>query len=235
MPLLLHIETAVTGASIAFSENERLLAFSETQEQRDSAAWLQVAIRDAAAEAGIALKDLDAVCVSAGPGSYTGLRVGMASAKGLCYALQKPLIALPTLQVLSAAALEAAGPDGAPTLCPMIDARRLEVFTARYDAQLNELLPAHNLVLDENAFAAELAAGPVLFFGNGSPKWQALTTHPNARFVTAGASARFMPALGIAAFAGGRFADLAYCEPLYAKEFHSTAVIQKATTKSQNG
>ncbi|RYD87142.1 MAG: tRNA (adenosine(37)-N6)-threonylcarbamoyltransferase complex dimerization subunit type 1 TsaB, partial [Sphingobacteriales bacterium] len=95
MPLLLHIDCAVAGASIAFSENERLLHFVATDEPRESAAWLQVAIRDAAAALGLRLQDLHAICVSAGPGSYTGLRVGMASAKGLCYALHKPLIALP--------------------------------------------------------------------------------------------------------------------------------------------
>ena len=237
--ILLHIDTAVTGASVAFSEDERLLVFKSTDEPRDAAAWLQVAIRDAAKEAGLTLNALDAVCVSNGPGSYTGLRVGLSSAKGLCYALQKPLITLPTLQVMCAAALEdlsradqesitgmspaSGGITSVETLCPMIDARRQEVFTALYDRNLQELVPAHSLVLDENSFAVELAAGPVLFFGNGSAKWRALAQHPNALFTEGDSSARHMPALGTAAFRAGRFADLAYCEPLYAKEFYSTA------------
>ncbi|WP_165917229.1 tRNA (adenosine(37)-N6)-threonylcarbamoyltransferase complex dimerization subunit type 1 TsaB [Flaviaesturariibacter aridisoli] len=228
MALLLHIETAVAGASIAFSENERILVFKNTDEPRDAAAWLQVAIRDAAAEAGITLSALDAVCVSNGPGSYTGLRVGLASAKGLSYALQKPLITLPTLQVMSAAALEGLRSGAAvqlnevQALCPMIDARRQEVFTALYDQALQELAPAHSLVLDENSFARELEAGPVLFFGNGSAKWRALTQHPHALFTEGHPSARHMAGLGVAAFRAGQFADLAYCEPLYAKEFYTT-------------
>ncbi|RYY41865.1 MAG: tRNA (adenosine(37)-N6)-threonylcarbamoyltransferase complex dimerization subunit type 1 TsaB [Chitinophagaceae bacterium] len=225
--LLLHIESAVSGASISFSENENILHFSETVEQRETAAWLQVAIREAAATLRISLKDLAAVCVSAGPGSYTGLRVGMASAKGLCYALKKPLITLPTLQVLSAAALAAGALPGAATLlCPMIDARRMEVFTATYDQNLAEISSAHSLVLDEHSYQSELAAGPVLFFGNGSGKWKELTGHPHAFFTHADASARYMAALGATAFHNGAFADLAYCEPLYAKEFY-TPVLPK--------
>ncbi|RYY89528.1 MAG: tRNA (adenosine(37)-N6)-threonylcarbamoyltransferase complex dimerization subunit type 1 TsaB [Chitinophagaceae bacterium] len=217
--LLLHIETAVSGASIAFSEDEQLLHFRSTEEQRESAAWLQVAIRDAAAACNLSLQRLDAVCVSAGPGSYTGLRVGMASAKGLCYALQKPLIALPTLQIMAASAASTA--QG--ILCPMIDARRMEVFAALYNGQLQELSPAQSVVLDESSFAEQLAAGPVTFFGNGSVKWLELCQHPNAHFVTEGAaSAQAMPALGAEAYRKAQFADLAYCEPLYAKEFYTT-------------
>ncbi|GAB4093932.1 tRNA threonylcarbamoyladenosine biosynthesis protein TsaB [Flaviaesturariibacter terrae] len=227
MAFLLHIDSAVTGASIAFSDDGTLLLFKSTGEARDSAAWLQVAIRDATRELGRPLSRLDAISVTAGPGSYTGLRVGMASAKGLCYALQKPLITLPTLQVMAAAALYA-GAGG--LLCPMIDARRQEVFTALYNDALDELQPAHSLVLDESSFAAQLAYGPLTFFGNGSPKWQAQTTHPNARFVAADASARFMPALAATRFRAGTFADLAYCEPFYAKEFY-TPVSPKAAGK----
>ncbi|RYZ20427.1 MAG: tRNA (adenosine(37)-N6)-threonylcarbamoyltransferase complex dimerization subunit type 1 TsaB [Chitinophagaceae bacterium] len=223
VPLLLHIDTAITGASICLSDDARVLAHAGNPAQRDSAAWLQAAIRDLLASAGRGLGELAAVSVSSGPGSYTGLRVGMASAKGLCYALGIPLLAIPTLKMMAAAALPAEG-----LLCPMIDARRLEVFAAVYDQQLRERVPAAPFILDETSFAQELDQGPVTFFGNGSDKFRPLVAHPNARFAQVEADARNLAPLAAEAFAAGAFADLAYAVPFYGKEFY-TPVPPKST------
>ncbi|MCW3074418.1 MAG: tsaB [Flaviaesturariibacter sp.] len=216
MSLILTIDTAVIGTSICLADGDKILASSENSEQREGASWLQPAIQQLFKEQAISLSSLSAVAISAGPGSYTGLRVGMASAKGLCYALKIPLIAINTLQMMAAAALPAHG-----LLCPMIDARRMEVFTALYDASLTEVLPSTPLVLDQTSFIDWLDKDPVLFFGNGSQKFQTLMNHPNARFKEVSATAQSMVPLAYAAFQKKDFADLAYCEPFYGKAFFS--------------
>jgi tRNA threonylcarbamoyladenosine biosynthesis protein TsaB len=217
VPLLLHIDTAITGASVCISEGATPIAFSANPDQRDSAAWLQAAIRDLFSGQGLALSELAAVSVSAGPGSYTGLRVGMASAKGLCYALGIPLLSIPTLKMMAAAA----APNVAGVLCPMIDARRAEVFAAAYTNSLEELIPAHNRILDGDSFSELLEQGTVTFFGNGSDKFRAMTSSANARFVAITVDARHLAALAAAAFAAAAFADLAYEVPFYGKEFYT--------------
>jgi len=206
----------VSGASICLSKNEQLLAFDSNEEARESAAWLHVAIRDLVAKQGLTLKDLSAIAVSAGPGSYTGLRVGLATAKGLCYILNIPLITLSTLKLMASAIR---GEEG--LLCPMIDARRMEVFTAVYDRELAEIEAPHNLILNETSFESYLQKAPMIFFGNGSPKFRTLTTNPNARFVSGETDARQMISLAWEAFQEGDFASLAYSEPFYTKDFHS--------------
>jgi tRNA threonylcarbamoyladenosine biosynthesis protein TsaB len=215
--LLLHIDTAVAGASICISEGAAVRAFAQNPEPREAAAWLQAAIRDLFAQEGLSLSHLAAISVSAGPGSYTGLRVGMASAKGLCYALGIPLLAIPTLQMMAAAA----APVAEGLLCPMIDARRMEVFAAVYTKELSEVLPAQNFILGESSFSDLLEKGPVSFSGNGSHKFATIATHPNARFLSVDADARQLVALADAAFSAGRFADLAYEVPFYGKEFYT--------------
>jgi tRNA threonylcarbamoyladenosine biosynthesis protein TsaB len=215
--LLLHIDSAVAGASICLSRGTEVLGFAENPVVRDSAAWLQLAIRDLCREHAVSLSQLDAVSVSNGPGSYTGLRVGLASAKGLCYALNIPLITLSTLQVMAAAAAF----QGQGKLCPMIDARRMEVFAALYDEQLRELLPAHNYILDENSFLDELEQGPVHFFGNGSDKFRSVQQHANAIFLDVKTSASDGIQLALTAYEAGNFANLAYAEPDYGKEFYT--------------
>lgn len=163
------------------------------------------------------LQQLSAVAISAGPGSYTGLRVGLAAAKGICYALQKPLIYINTLQMMAAAAQTQY--DGADWWCPMIDARRMEVFTAFFDSSLNEMVPGSAVVLTENAFADHLNEKRILFFGNGSKKFSALVQHHNARFVEVNSNASHLPLLAYKKLMQNNFTDLAYSEPLYIKEF----------------
>jgi tRNA threonylcarbamoyladenosine biosynthesis protein TsaB len=216
---ILNIDTAVVTASVCLADGEELLALQTNPDQRAGASWLHTAIRDVLREAGLRLEAIDAVAVSAGPGSYTGLRVGMAAAKGLCFATGKPLITVGTLNMMAQAAM------GASTalLCPMIDARRMEVFTAVYDQIGEEVLSPTNLILNENSFSDLLSHYHILFFGNGSAKFQQATGHPHALFASIDATAQHMIPLSAQAFNTKNFADLAYSEPFYGKDFYSPA------------
>lgn len=220
MSLLLHIETAVVGSSVCLSDGDTVLALKENPSQKDSAAWVQPAIQDLVKDSGITLKQLAAVSVSAGPGSYTGLRVGMSTAKGLCYALGIPLITVSTLKMMALAALH----QEAELLCPLIDARRMEVFTAVYDKDLNEVVAPHNIILEAGSFAGLMAQKRVLFFGNGAEKFKPLVTSPQASFASLEANATHLVPLALQSFQAGSFADLAYAEPYYGKEFFSTYI-----------
>lgn len=219
MSLILNIDTAVQTASVCLANKNVFLATKINPVQNDSAAWLQPAIAILIKEQGLVLNDIDAVAVSAGPGSYTGLRVGMASAKGVCYALQKPLLLVNTLQMMAAGALN----DDEQLLCPMIDARRMEVFTAIYKNDLTELVAPHNCILSDNSFAELIELQKVVFFGNGSEKFKGLISHPNAIFKQIEATAEQMVLLSYRSFLKQEFADLAYSEPSYGKEFYSPA------------
>lgn len=217
MPLILHIETAVEGASICLSQEENVLATAENPDQKDSAAWLHSALQKLMQQAGKSWSDLSAVAVSNGPGSYTGLRVGLSAAKGICYAADLPLITIGTLQIMAAAA----GPqDG--LRCPMIDARRMEVFTAVFDEAGTEVEPVKNLVLTPESFGDLLTSQKLFFFGNGSKKFSEIVAHPNAQFIDVSFSAVDMVPLAIKKFQGKRFEDVAYSEPQYGKAFYST-------------
>jgi tRNA threonylcarbamoyladenosine biosynthesis protein TsaB len=217
--LLLNIDTAIQTSSICLAENDQSIGLKVNPSQKDSAAWLHVAIKELLQENNLTLQQLDAIAVSEGPGSYTGLRVGMATAKGLCYAAQKPLITINTLQMMAVAA------QNEPTdyLCPMIDARRLEVFTSVFDKQLNPILPPTNLILGEDSFNEILKEHSITFFGNGSDKFRSLTRHPNAIFKTFDINALLMIPVSHTKFIKQNFADLAYSEPFYGKDFHSLA------------
>jgi tRNA threonylcarbamoyladenosine biosynthesis protein TsaB len=217
---ILNIDTAVTTASICLAADDKPVVLQTNPSQKDSASWLHTAIKDLAEKAGVSLLQLDAIAISAGPGSYTGLRVGMSAAKGLCFALQKPLITINTLQMMAAAAQ---GGDTA-LLCPMIDARRMEVFTAIYDQSLKELVPPANIILTEESFSNVLNLQKVCFFGNGSDKFKNISQSINACFKTVEANAKDMPALSFAAFRQNIFANLAYTEPFYGKSFHLSNV-----------
>jgi tRNA threonylcarbamoyladenosine biosynthesis protein TsaB len=222
--VLLHIETAVEGASLCLSQGDKILGYSENPSQKDSAAWVQPGIQQLVKEQGLQLRELSAVSVSAGPGSYTGLRVGMSSAKGLCYALGIPLITISTLKMMAVAALA----EEADLLCPLIDARRMEVFTAVYDKELREVVPPHNRILDPESFAGLLQQHRVCFFGNGSEKFQPLVRSPRALFASIRANATHLVPLALQLFENKAFADLAYSEPYYGKEFFSTYIKSKS-------
>jgi tRNA threonylcarbamoyladenosine biosynthesis protein TsaB len=217
---LLHIDTAVQTASICLTEDDKLLAFDQNPHQKDQACWLHVAIQQLFREQQLAPSQIDVVAISSGPGSYTGLRVGMAAAKGLCFALNKPLITINTLEMMAYSARDGSN----ALLCPMIDARRMEVFAAMYDQTGKEFLAPSNFILDEQSFSNFLSHQTVKFFGNGSDKFQPVVKSPNAHFETIVSNAKHMTSLAFKAFQSGKFADLAYSEPFYGKEFYSPSV-----------
>lgn len=228
MPIILHIDTATENASICLSRDLQILGLQESREQKNHASFVQPAIQELLQETGISLPDLDAISVSAGPGSYTGLRVGLASAKGICFALGKPLICLGTLQIIAAAMREEwlvseKDKDAAPLLCPMIDARRMEVFTAIYTLSLDEIQAPHALILDDQSFQTELAENILFFGGSGAGKLLTLPQHSHTRFLSGQHHAGQMVNLAVKAYQSAHFADLAYAEPVYVKEFFDAA------------
>lgn len=218
MSIILNIDTAVQTSSICLAKNDRPPALKINPSQKDSAAWLHVAIQELLYEQNITLQHLDAIAVSEGPGSYTGLRVGMSTAKGLCYVSQKPLITINTLQMMAVAGQN----ESTDLICPMIDARRMEVFTAIFDQHLNFVLPSANFILTEKSFVDLLQNHSIVFFGNGSAKFQLITKHPNALFAKIEIDATAMAGLSHEKFTRREFADLAYSYPFYGKDFYSS-------------
>lgn len=215
--MILSIDTAVQS-SICLSNDENSLGESANPLEKDSAAWLHTAIQQLLAQHNVSLQQLDAIAISYGPGSYTGLRVGMAAAKGLCYACNLPLITLNTLQIMASAAVKETTAD---LFCPMIDARRMEVFTALYNSSLEEVMPSTNMILEQGAFNDWLQNNNICFLGNGSEKAKAVIQHERAVFSPIKSSAKNMVLLALQKFQKGQFAELAYSEPFYGKDFHS--------------
>ncbi len=223
MPYLLHIDTATTYASICLSEGSQALGMLASPDQHNHAGFLQPAIQQLCKDKGITLEELAAVSVTSGPGSYTGLRVGMASAKGICFALQKPLITIDTLSVMALAAIREQGEQAAAHLyCPMIDARRMEVFTALFDYQLQLVEPAGPMILEETHFNHYLNDKSLIFSGNGAFKMASFISGTQSRISQIQHTAADLAVLAFQAFENGIFADLAYAEPSYLKAFHST-------------
>jgi len=223
MSLILNIDTATEIAQVSIARDGVVLKDAVNKDSKEHAAFVQPAIKNIMALAGITLAEIDAIAVMAGPGSYTGLRVGMASAKGLCYALNKPLLAINTLESMAMAVVMAADREEKKLLCPMIDARRSEVFTAIYDLSLNILLEPQAIILDENSYVGLLNEHPVVFFGNGSDKWKTICKHPNAEFQCVNIDSAAMAFLSFKRFSDKipKFSDPAYLEPLYIKEFYT--------------
>lgn len=219
MGLILNIDTATETAQVSFAKDGKVLQSLTNELQKDHALFLQTAIQQLAKKNNLTLTDVDGIAVTAGPGSYTGIRVGMASAKGLCYALNKPLIAINTLQVLTVAAQQELNNASGILFCPMIDARRMEVFTAIYNNTLAEILPPCAIILDERSFLSQLQNNKIVFFGSGTAKWQSLCRHSNASFAAASNITNAMASLSEAYFVQQKFSDLAYSQPFYLKEF----------------
>ncbi len=223
MSLLLLIETATTSCSVALAQQGQILAIKELNERNIHAEVITVFIEELFNTVGKTYNDLDAVAVSSGPGSYTGLRIGISTAKGLCFALDKPLIAVETMQSMAdGMAAELTG-DNTALLCPMIDARRMEVYTALFDAQGNRIRPTSAEIIDEHSFADLLADHhhQVLFFGDGAEKCKELLgRYPNVRFDTGFTnSAAHLAATAQKKFEAAAFEDVAYFEPFYLKDF----------------
>ncbi len=220
MGLLLNIDTASENAHVSIAKDGSVLECLLSNSQKDHASFLQTSIKELTKMAGIQLTDIDAIALTAGPGSYTGLRVGLSSAKGLCYALKKPLIALSTLEVMAASAIQLYSSDDELLYCPMMDARRMEVFTAIYDKELKMIMEPTALILNEHSFEKELSANRIMFSGNGASKWASIcpinTTFKNVSILPAA-----MSKISHTYFIKKQFADLAYGEPFYLKEFQT--------------
>lgn len=220
MSCILHIETSTQVCSVALSEDGQCI-FSKTDFEGPShAVTLGVYVDEALSFADSHAIPLDAVAVSCGPGSYTGLRIGVSMAKGICYGRNLPLIGIPTPEVMCVPLLlDEELPEDA-LLCPMIDARRMEVYAALYDRALHPVREIEAVIIDESSYEDYLNLGPVYFFGNGAAKCKEKILHPNARFVEdIHPLAKWMFPLAEKAFARGDFKDVAYFEPFYLKEF----------------
>lgn len=216
MSLILNIDTAIDKASVCLSKDGDVLQISYSENQKDHASWLHTAIAGLLKKNNHKIKELQAVAVSIGPGSYTGLRVGLSAAKGFCFALHIPLITISSLKLIAFAAKE----EATDLICPLIDARRMEVFTALYDKNLQEKNSAHSLVLDEKSFASILLNNKVLFCGNGIAKLQTIISDNNASYCSTNTDASHLAYLSLKNYIHKEFADLAYTEPLYIKEFY---------------
>lgn len=219
MAYILAIETATKICSVALFKNNQLIDFKEQGGQYSHAELLAPFTKDVLERNQIQFCELDAVAVSKGPGSYTGLRIGVAFAKGLCYGNSIPFIAINTLEAMAFGAIEKLK-DTAALYCPMIDARRMEVYVSMYDSRLKELEIVSAKIIDEASFEEKLANQKIYFFGDGAAKCQEALNHKHADFSYLGEpSARYMGLLAYQKFEKQEFENLAYFEPYYLKEF----------------
>lgn len=223
MTRIIMIETSTALCSTALAENGTITSYRESSESRRHASLTAPFIKEMLDGRGIGVQDCDAVCVSMGPGSYTGLRVGTSTAKGLCFGAGIPLLAVGTLDILAAQAVsDGLLPEGCRYVVPMIDARRMEVYTALYSpdgTRLSEIKPE---IVEKGSFAKQLAEGPVLFIGDGADKCREALEHENAYFEQCFPKAYAMLRPAEAEYENKRFKDIAYFEPFYLKQFIAT-------------
>ena len=225
MSRLIFIETSTSLCSTALAEDGHIVCSRRSSEPRAHASLTAVFVKEMLDEAGWTVRDLDAVCVSKGPGSYTGLRVGVSTAKGLCFGGNLPLIAVDTLEILARQAIEAGLPDGCKAILPMVDARRMEVYTAAFSPTGERLTDISPVVLDESSFADLFAAGPVAVIGDAAEKASTILCHSGRSeetFVQCCPEASAMLAPAMAKYAKKEFEDVAYFEPFYLKQFIAT-------------
>ena len=257
MERIILIETSTALCSAALAEDGKIVAYRESSAPKAHASLTAVFIQEMLSERGVSLADCDAVCVSMGPGSYTGLRVGVSTAKGLCFGAGKPLLAVGTLDTLVAQSSDVipSEVEESPSykfIIPMVDARRMEVYTAVFESPVApssssvnpssssvipsgvEESPAYRqvtetapVIVDESSFAEYLEQGPCLFIGDGAGKCADVIRHPNARFVQCCPKASSMLSPALAAYRAGDFKDVAYFEPFYLKEFVATVSKKK--------
>lgn len=228
MSCILHIETSTTVCSVAVSEDGHIVFNKEDFEGPSHATLLGGFVDEALSLVDSRAMPLDAVAVSCGPGSYTGLRIGVSMAKGICYGRNLPLIGLPTHEVLSVPVLLYHELPENALICPMIDARRMEVYSTIYDRALTVKRATSADIIDEHSYREFLDEQPVYFFGNGAMKCRDIITHPNAHFIDRiHPLAQMMHPLAEKAIANEDFKDVAYFEPFYLKEFVATTPKKK--------
>lgn len=230
MALILCIETGTSVCSVALTRDGQCVAVRESAEGRDHARLLGVYVDEILRTNSISPEELDAVAVGKGPGSYTGLRIGVSLAKGMCYALGIPLVAIGSLEALTRVAADdlragqvEAGDAGEVLFCPMIDARRMEVYTQVFDASLRPLTEVAAEIVTPAGFpdflGSEAPPRPFLIFGNGAAKSLEVLPSERVKYLEVTPSARGMAALAQEAFDAGRFEEIAYFEPFYLKDF----------------
>lgn len=228
MANILLLETATPVCSVVLAEDGKNIAHRESSEQNAHSSCLSVFIDEVMKEAGVDFRSLDAVCISSGPGSYTGLRIGTSTAKGLCYALGKPLLAIETLQAMANWFLQK-NPDYQGFVCPMIDARRMEVYTAMFDSNGNRLTPTTAEIIDGDSFADFLVKDRVAFFGDGAEKTKTLLSgNVNAVYdIPFEISAEGLSVDAEKKMQDSEFEDVAYFEPFYLKDFVAAKPVVK--------
>ncbi|MBO6045002.1 MAG: tRNA (adenosine(37)-N6)-threonylcarbamoyltransferase complex dimerization subunit type 1 TsaB [Bacteroidales bacterium] len=241
MARIILIETSTALCSVALAEDGRIVAYKESETPRAQASLTAPFVKDILDAQGIGVRDCDAVCVSKGPGSYTGLRVGVSTAKGLCFGAGIPLIAIGTLDTLvyqaadlssgiASLSSDTAGElpsSGFRYVIPMVDARRMEVYTAVFTPEGRQLTDTRPQVVEPGNYSELLAEGPVLFIGDGAGKCREALSHPNAYFAQCCPKASAMLRPAFAAWDARRFEDTAYFEPFYLKEFIATVPRKK--------
>lgn len=227
MATIILIETSTALCSAALAQDGKIVAYREDAGRRH-AGMLAPMIQEILEEKGLTVKDCEAVGVSMGPGSYTGLRVGVSTAKGLCFGADIPLLSTGSLDTLAWAAIDGAMvPEGCRYIVPMIDARRMEVYTALFSPEGKQLSETEPKIIDADSFSKELSEGPVLFIGDGASKCAGVITSPNAHFVDICPNAKGMLSPIQTEYNEKRFKDIAYFEPFYLKDFVATVSKKK--------
>ena len=220
MATILHIETSTDVCSVAVSEDGQVIFDQEDHSGPNHAERLGTMVDEALSFTDNHAIPFDAVAVSCGPGSYTGLRIGVSMAKGVCYGQNLKLIAVPTLELLCVPILLREIPEENALLCPMLDARRMEVYAGIYDRGLKPIRPIHADIVDGDTYKAYLDEHPIYFFGNGAKKCQDAINHPNAHFIeNINPIAKWMQPLAEKRFLNEQFEDVAYFVPFYLKDF----------------
>jgi tRNA threonylcarbamoyladenosine biosynthesis protein TsaB len=230
MGLILNIETATNICSVALADNSKLLSLKESAEEKSHSSLLSVYIEEILDANKISVSDLDAIAVSKGPGSYTGLRIGASTAKGLCYGNNVPLISVNTLQVMASGIINSEKIHTAEPytlkdtlFCPMIDARRMEVYTGIYDSACKIIEDTQAKIIEQSSFDKYLVDKKMFFFGTGSNKCKHLLKNINAIFIDGfSTSAKYMVRMTENLYKKGMFENTAYFEPFYLKDFITT-------------
>jgi tRNA threonylcarbamoyladenosine biosynthesis protein TsaB len=221
MSIILNIDTSLETASVSIAKEGTILSVQTNAIQREHAAFVHVAINDLLSKENLKVADLSAVGVTIGPGSYTGLRVGLSAAKGLSYALNKPLITVGTLAVMTKDIMLQMEKTIDCLFCPMIDARRMEVFTAIYDEKFKEIVPPHAEVLTPQTFAENYGENMLIFFGSGMSKWKEISKINNAFFKENKTLPNALNMLTFQKFILSDFSNLSSSDPQYSKPFYT--------------
>jgi tRNA threonylcarbamoyladenosine biosynthesis protein TsaB len=225
MSFLLNIDTSTSKAFISVSENELPIDTFYNYNQKEHAGFIHTAIEELLFKNNINLQQLDAIVVSAGPGSYTGLRVGLSSAKGLCYALNIPLIAINTLEMMANDLINQNSGSDTSLYCPMIDARRMEVFTAVYTHELLPILESQSFILDSDSFNSLLSEKRIITTGDGSSKFHEIKSHQNLQHSESYNLPYSLSQLGFKRYTKQEFNVLSSTEPIYLKDFFTQTMI----------